>query len=111
LLEKESLELLQKVAENGKEAILCGSYELQATAPWILLQQLGYKNILVLKGGITNNGELVDTELAASEATIIDMTAIHSNTDAAQPSAQSVVKKKSEAIIPVRKAASSGGGC
>jgi len=111
LLEKESLELLQKVTENGKEAILCGSNELQATAPWILLQQLGYKNILVLKGGITNNGELVDTELAASEATIIDMTAIHSNTDAAQPSAQSVVKKKSEAIIPVRKAASSGGGC
>jgi rhodanese-related sulfurtransferase len=111
LLEKESLELLQKVTEKGKEAILCGSNELQATAPWILLQQLGYKNILVLKGGISNRGELMDTELAASETTIIDMTALHSNTDAAQPPAQSEVKKKPEAVIPVRKSASSGGGC
>lgn len=111
LLEKESLEWLRKFTENGKEAVLCGSNELQATAPWILLQQLGYKNILLLKGGISNNGEMVDTELASSETTVIDTTAIHSNAEMVQLPAQSEVKNKPEAVIPVRKAATSGGGC
>ncbi len=111
LLENESLEWLKKIGENGKEAILCGGNELQASAPWLLLQQLGYKNILLFKGGISNSGELVDTELASSETTVIDMTVIHSNTEVAQTPVQSEIKKKPEAVIPVRKAATSGGGC
>jgi len=111
LLDKESLEWFKKFGENGKEAILCGSNELQASAPWILLQQLGYNNMLILKGGISNSGELVDTELTSSETTVIDMTAIHSNTEMAQTPVQSEIKKKPEVVIPVRKVTSSGGGC
>lgn len=111
LLEKESQEWIGKLTESGKEAILCGGNELQATAPWLLLQQLGYKNILLFKGGISNSGELVDTELASSETSIIDMTAIRAKSDVVQTPAQTVVRKNPEAVIPVRKAASSGGGC
>jgi rhodanese-related sulfurtransferase len=111
LLDKESLEWFKKNEESGKEAILCGSNELQATAPWLLLQQLGYKNILLFKGSISNSGELVDTELASSETTVIDMTVIHSKSEVAQTPVQSEIRKKPEAVIPVRKAASSGGGC
>jgi len=111
LLGKESQEWIGKLTENGKEAILCGDNELQATGPWLLLQQLGYQNILLFKGGISNSGELVDTDLASSETTVIDITALRSNSEVIQSPAQPEVKKKPEAVIPVRKVASSGGGC
>ncbi|MCK9413149.1 MAG: rhodanese-like domain-containing protein [Prolixibacteraceae bacterium] len=111
LLDKESVVWLQKLSENGEEAVLCASNELLATAPWTLLQQLGYKNILLLKGGISDSGELVDTELASSETTILDMTAIRTKPETVQAPVQTEVKKKPEAVIPVRKAVSSGGGC
>lgn len=111
LLDKESQEWIVKLTENGNEAVLCGGNELQATAPWLLLQQLGYKSILLFKGGISNSGELVDTELASSETTVIDMKVIHSNNEVAQTPVQSEIRKKPEAVIPVRKAATSGGGC
>ncbi len=111
LLEKESQQWIGELTENGKEVILCGANELQATGPWLLLQQLGYKNILLFKGGISNSGELVDTDLASSETSVIDITALRSNSDVDQSPAKQEVKKKSEAVIPVRKASSSGGGC
>ncbi|MCL6101774.1 MAG: rhodanese-like domain-containing protein [Bacteroidetes bacterium] len=111
LLEKESIEMLNQISENGKEAVLYGSDELQATAPWLLLQQMGYKNLLLFKGGIAANGELVDSKSPATEVSVIDMSAIRSKVTGLSTTATKVETKKPEVIIPVRKAASSGGGC
>ncbi len=111
LLEKESIEMLNQISENGKEAVLYGSDELQATAPWLLLQQMGYKNLLLFKGGIAANGELIDSKSPATEVSVIDMSAIRSKVTGPSTTATKVETKKPEVIIPVRKAASSGGGC
>lgn len=111
LLEDESIELLNQALENGKVAVLYGSNELQATAPWLLLQQMGYKNLLLLKGGITARGELMDTESPATEASVVDLSAIQAKTAGTSTPVTKAETKKAEVVIPVKKATSSGGGC
>jgi rhodanese-related sulfurtransferase len=111
LLEDESIELLNQILRNGKVAVLYGSDELQATAPWLLLQQMGYKNLLLLKGGITASGELKDTESPATEASVVDLSAIQTKPAGSSTPATKAETKKAEVVIPVKKAASSGGGC
>lgn len=111
LLEDESIELLNQILRNGKVAVLYGSDELQATAPWLLLQQMGYKNLLLLKGGITASGELKDTESPATEASVVDLSAIQTKPAGPSTPATKAETKKAEVVIPVKKAASSGGGC
>lgn len=111
LLDKESVELFDGLLENGKEAVLYGSNELQATAPWLLLQQLGYKNLQLLKGGLTSLNEFIEPEPALTEVSIVDTVAIHLKPETANKSVTTLASKKSETVIPVRKAASTGGGC
>ena len=111
LLDESSIELFRQLLENGKEAALCGHDELQATAPWLLLQQLGYKNIMLLKGGITPGGALMETALASSETSVIDTSAIRSKTEKTIAPYKTSSNKKTETVIPVRKATTSGGGC
>lgn len=111
LLEDESIELLNQILRNGKVAVLYGSDELQATAPWLLLQQMGYKNLLLLKGGITASGELKDTESPATEISIVDISAVKAKTAEPSTPVTKAETKKVEVVIPVKKAASSGGGC
>ena len=111
LLEEESIELLDQILRNGKIAVLYGSDELQATAPWLLLQQMGYKNLLLLKGSITARGELKDTESPSTEASVVDLSAIQTKTAGPSTPATKAETKKAEVVIPVKKAASSGGGC
>jgi len=111
LLDEESVEVFDELLGNGKEAILYGSDELQATAPWFLLQQLGYKNLKLLKGGLTSLSEFKEPALASTEVSVLDTTAFHVKPDLLKASEITTVKKKTEAIVPVRKAKSSGGGC
>jgi hypothetical protein len=72
---------------------------------------MGYKNILLLKGGITDSGELKDTESPATEASVVDLSAIQTKTAGPSTPAIKAETKKAEVVIPVKKAASSGGGC
>lgn len=111
LLDEASIELYRNLMKNGKEAVLYGSDELQATAPWLLLQQLGYSNILLLKGGVIPGGALMETSLVSSETSVVDTSAIRYKSEGLVAPAKTDAKKKMETVIPVRKAASSGGGC
>ena len=111
LLDNESLTLFNNLSEKGEVAVLYGSDELQATAPLFLLQQLGYKNIKILKGGLASNNEFKDSEIAATEISVIDVSPIHGKTELQDMSINTPAKKKSETVIPLRKGASAGGGC
>lgn len=111
LLDKESVELFDQLLKNGKDAILYGSTELQAVAPFLLLQQLGYTNVKYLHGGITDSGELRVTELASTEISVVDTAAMRTKTVILPSKELMLVKKKPQVLIPVRKEASSGGGC
>ena len=111
LLDKASLRLFDNLLETGKEAVLYGSDELQATAPLFLLQQLGYKNLKLLKGGLNHVNEFYPSTLATTEVSVVDTALIHGKSDQISTTATSNTRKKGEVVIPVRKGASTGGGC
>ena len=106
LLDEESIEFFDQLLEDGKEVVLYGSDELEAVAPSLLLQQLGYKNVKQLKGRITETGEF-----KVSEVSVIDTAAMRVKTDIKKATEITPVKKKREAVIPVRQEVTSGGGC
>lgn len=111
LLDDESIEFFDQLLEDGKEVVLYGSDELEALAPSLLLQQLGYKNIKQLKGRITETGEFKVSELASAEVSVIDTAAMRVKTEVKKAAEITPVKKKPEAVIPVRQEVTSGGGC
>ena len=109
LLDKESLQLFDNLLKNNKEAVLYGNTELQATAPVFLLRQLGYKNLKLLKGGINPTNEFIPPAPAMIEVSVVDTSAIHQKTE--QTQIAPAIQKKGEAVLPVRKGATAGGGC
>ena len=111
LLDKESIELFDNLLEDGKEAILYGTDELQATAPLFLLHQLGYKNLKLLKGGVNKSNELIPLSPASAEVSLIDTAALRGKGEPMNVSVTPAAKKKGETVIPVRKRESAGGGC
>jgi rhodanese-related sulfurtransferase len=110
LLEKESVEFFSQLQKEGKAALLYGSSELQATAPWLLLQQLGFSNVLRLKGGIGMENQLSDTELVSTEKQLLD-TAVFSAKPGVPPVSAATGVKKPEGVRPVKREARTGGGC
>lgn len=111
LLDKESIALFDRLLKNGKEAIIYGNDELQATGPCFLLQQMGYKNLKHLKGGYTTSDEFKESIPASSETSIPDISDIQAKSQTLDASGVTPETKKVDAIVPVRKQAPSGGGC
>jgi rhodanese-related sulfurtransferase len=111
LLDKESIELFNNLLETGKEAVLYGSDQLQATAPLFLLQQLGYRNLKLLKGGLTSFNEFQEAELASTEVSVVDTALIRLKPELIKALVPTTVTKMGETVIPVRKGATAGGGC
>lgn len=111
LLDKASLRQFDNLLEEGKEAILYGADELQATAPLFLLHQLGYKNLKLLKGGINKSNEFIPLSPASEEVSLIDTAALHGKGKPMNAPITPVAKKRGETVIPVRKRESAGGGC
>jgi rhodanese-related sulfurtransferase len=109
LLDKESLEILGNLQHSGKEVVLYGTDELQATAPYFLLQQMGFRNIKLLRGGYTALNGFKEPDRVSTEVSVITKEAIQAKEEIL--TAEKVQKPKSETVIPVRKRVSSGGGC
>jgi len=109
LLDEESLELFDGLLKNGMVAVLYGSDELQATAPCLLLQQMGYTNLKTLKGGLVATNEFKEPALTSTETMVLDTAAM--NTKPTLTEAPKTEKKKPQVVVPVRKEATSGGGC
>jgi rhodanese-related sulfurtransferase len=112
LLDKESIQLFKQMKNDGIVAVLYGSSELQAVSPWLMLQQLGYQNILRLKGYFTSANKLAETDPAFSEKALPD-SALFKAKATAEPSVTAVntATKQPEAIKPVKREASKSGGC
>lgn len=111
LLDKESIKLLKQLKEDGSIAVLYGSHELEAVSPWLLLQQLGFKNILRLKGYINSENNLSATDLAAVETALPDTSVFNIRAvQAVVPTTNSSVIKP-EVVKPMKRESAKGGGC
>jgi len=106
LLDEENKEYFDKWQADSLQVILYGEDELQVSAPWMLLYQLGYTNTRLLMGGMTYIDKLYSDGLAENEtfnvetpaydyAGIIAAASSGENTQAtAQPKKKVVVRKK-----------------
>ncbi len=54
LLNKENIKWLNELKEDNATVIIYGDSHLQANAPWMVLQQLGFDNVTYLSGGYSN---------------------------------------------------------
>lgn len=111
LLDKESIKLLKQLKDDGSVAVLYGSHELEAVSPWLLLQQLGFKNILRLKGYINSENNLSATDLAAVETAMPDTSVFHTkDVQAVVPTTNSSATKP-EVVKPIKRETTKSGGC
>ena len=108
LLDDEAIELFDRLLKSGQEAVLFGSDELQAAGPCLLLQLMGYTNLKTLKGGFVGPNGFKETALPSTEVMLLDITTMKAKQEINEPTTE---KKKPQAVVPVRKEASSGGGC
>jgi rhodanese-related sulfurtransferase len=108
LLDKESLELFDRLLKSGQVAALYGGDELQAVAPCLLLQQMGYTNLKTLKGGFVATNEFKESALPTSEVMLLDTATMKAKQEMKVSESET---KKPQVVVPVRKGASTGGGC
>lgn len=108
LLDDESIELFDRLQKNGQEAVLYGTDELQAVAPCLLLQQMGYSNLKILKGGFRSENQFQEPDPSATEVMLLDTGTMQSRQEVKVTATE---PKKPQAVVPVRKETSSGGGC
>jgi rhodanese-related sulfurtransferase len=108
LLDKESLELFDRLQKNGQTAILYGTDELQTVTPCLLLQQMGYLNLKTLKGRFEITNGFKESDSASIEVMLLKTEAMKAKQEVKVADPES---KKPKVVIPVRKHALSGGGC
>jgi rhodanese-related sulfurtransferase len=118
LFTKKNMSAFRDIEKSGQTAILCGETQQQANGPWFMLRQTGFKNVLLFTGSyaqldIANSDSLTRLLPQLSETPLIDTAALRANTapvaigkDASQPA-----KSTKKTVAPIKKAASSGGGC
>ena len=115
LLDKESKELFDKWSADSLTVILYGKDELQTSAPWMLLYQLGYTNTKVLMGGMDYIIKLYDGEIEDDDAFNVEMPAYDYAGIIAAASSNSgtaaVTQPKKKVVVRKKEKKAAEGGC
>jgi rhodanese-related sulfurtransferase len=118
LFAKKNKAVFHDIEKAGQTAVLYGETQQQANGPWLMLRQTGYKNVLLFAGSyaqldIANSDSLTRLLPQLSETPLIDTAALKAiSTPVA--GGKDIVKpaqKAKKAVVPIKKEASSGGGC
>ena len=118
LFEKRSKATFREVEKAGQTAVLYGETQQQANGPWLMLRQTGFKNVLLFTGSyaqldVANSDSLIWLLPQLSETPLIDTVALKmiSSPATSAKDVEKAVKPGKKTVTPVKKAASSGGGC
>lgn len=118
LFAKKSKTIFLDIEKAGQTAVLYGESQQQANGPWLMLKQIGFKNVLLFTGSyaqldIANSDSLTRLLPQLSETPLIDTAALKaiSSPSSTDNVAIKNVKTDKKKVAPVKKAASSGGGC
>lgn len=117
LFGKRSIHFFEKLDDLKKTVILYGHDQLQANGPWLLLKQVGFENIRVMQGGydfyrqLPLNDSVAKTQHICwkAEMPVIDTAEFSKKAVISGKTAETTAKPAK--VIPVKKKASSGGGC
>lgn len=118
LFAKENRSVIRDLEKSGQEAVMYGETEQEASGPWLMLQQTGFKNVKLFTGTYSqldtaNSDSLTRLLPQFSETPLIDTAALKLVSISAGvtkniPQSDKTAKKS---VSPVKKEASSGGGC
>lgn len=120
LFSRHNIVYLQKVEQNGQAVMLYGETPQQANGPWMMLRQVGFKNVLIFNGTYpqisrSSSDAITDDKLGLyTEIPVIDTSAIKRFAAPASPAEDETdehpqpVKKS---FIPTKIEPTSGGGC
>ncbi len=118
LFAKKSKATFRDIEKAGQTAVLYGETQQQANGPWLMLRQTGFKNVLLFTGNyaqlnIVSSDSLTRLLPQLSETPLIDTAALKaiSAPSAVGKIASQPAKPEKKSVSPVKKAASSGGGC
>ena len=118
LFTKKSRYVFQDREKAGQNAILYGETQQQANGPWLMLRQTGFKNVFLFTGcyaqmDVSHTDSLAKLLPQLSETPLIDTTALKALTSPSANKNSITLTQKTEkkTVAPVKKAASSGGGC
>jgi rhodanese-related sulfurtransferase len=118
LFTKKNMSAFRDIEKAGQTAVLYGETQQQANGPWFMLRQTGFKNVLLFTGNyaqldIANSDSTTRLMPQLSETPLFDTAAlkaisapVSNGEGAAQPA-----KSEKKTVAPVKKAASSVGGC
>jgi rhodanese-related sulfurtransferase len=119
LLDENVLSIFRDLKKMNGIAILYGKDQLEANGPWLLLKQVGIDNVKVLQGGYSfyQRLPLPDSLVAGSafqwnlEVPDADMKDFGKEATGVKTGVPSEVKNAKEKVTPVKKPATTGGGC
>jgi rhodanese-related sulfurtransferase len=119
LFSKKSRTIFRDIAKTGQTVVMYGETEQQALGPWIMLRQTGYNNVKLVTGNYSqlnraNADSLINLLPQYSETPLIDTTALKSISSPVTSDTkvtQNIIKTEKKSVTPVKKSASSGGGC
>ena len=114
LLDKENKLLFDKWRSDSLQVVLYGRDELQATAPWMLMYQLGYTNTTLLLGGMDYvikmyEGEISDENTFNVETPAYDYAGIIAAASSGEPTGVATQPKKKVVVRKKKKKAAEGG--
>ena len=118
LFSKKSKTVFRDIEKAGQTAVLYGETQQQANGPWLMLRQTGFNNVFLFTGSyaqldIANSDSLTRLLPQLSETPLIDTAALKaiSTPAAGGKETSQPAKTEKKKIAPVKKEASSGGGC
>ena len=118
LFAKKNITALHDIEKAGQIAVMYGETQQQASGPWLMLRQTGNKNALLFTGSyaqldLANADSLTRILPQLSETSLVDTAALNMLSSPAKGGKDAVkgVKADKKTVAPVKKAASSGGGC
>ena len=115
LLSKKSRQIFHEIESANQTAILYGETQQQASGPWLMLHQTGFNSVKLFTGNYAQlnmaNADSVTKLLPQlSETPLIDTAALKAVSAPKQEKTE-IKPAAKKTVSPVKKEASSGGGC
>lgn len=116
LLNKKSRQIFHEIESENQTAVLYGETQQQASGPWLMLHQTGFKSVKLFTGNyaqlnMADADSLTKLLPQLSETPLIDTAALKAVSAPAAKKKTDIKPVAKKAVTPVKKETSSGGGC